>query len=134
MACLQVFTLGGSRKNDDATESGYYVVRSLFAKSLAETTEHIAQKGLSNELSPVLIQFISTLAERLGIQVSEKIAAQAVPIIGALGGVAINSIFIDHFQDMAKGHFTIRKLERKYGREQMKLLYTELNGQRLLDK
>lgn len=42
-----------------------------------------------------------------------KAAAQAVAAIGAVGGVAINTLFIDHFQDMAKGHFIVRKLERK---------------------
>jgi hypothetical protein len=130
-ACLEVFALGGASKADDATESGYYVVRSLLAKSLAEVTEHMAQKGLSNELSPILIRFISTIAERFGIQVSEKIAAQAVPIIGALGGAVINTVFIDHFQDMARGHFTVRKLELKYGKEQVRALYVEFNGQRL---
>lgn len=55
-----------------------------------------------------------------------KAAAQAVPAIGAVGGAAINTLFIDHFQDMAKGHFIVRKLERKYGEnaisQQYKLL------------
>jgi hypothetical protein len=48
---------------------------------------------------------------------SEKAAAQAVPAIGAAGGAIINTLFIDHFQDMARGHFIIRRLERKYGKE-----------------
>lgn len=130
-ACLEVFALGGPSNADDATESGYYVVRSLLAKSLAEATEHMAQKGLSNELSPILIHFISTIAERFGIQVSEKIAAQAVPIIGALGGAVINTVFIDHFQDMARGHFTVRMLERQYGKEAVALWYAEFNQLRL---
>jgi hypothetical protein len=26
-------------------------------------------------------------------------------------------VFINHFQDMARGHFAIRRLERKYGAE-----------------
>jgi len=47
--------------------------------------------------------------------VSEKAAAQAVPAIGAAGGAIINTLFIDHFQDMARGHFVVRRLERKYG-------------------
>jgi EcsC protein family len=29
-----------------------------------------------------------------------------VPIIGALGGAAVNYAFIDHFQEIARAHFT----------------------------
>ena len=55
--------------------------------------------------------FISTAAkERFGIQVSEKISA----------------VFIDHFQDMTQAHFTVRKLERKYGKEHVALWYTDI--------
>ncbi|MGB9655552.1 MAG: EcsC family protein, partial [Pseudolabrys sp.] len=35
----------------------------------------------------------------------------------ALGGAAINYAFIDHFQSVARGHFTVRRLERKYGKD-----------------
>lgn len=34
--------------------------------------------------------------------------------MGALGGALINTVFIDHFQSMARGHFIIRRLESKY--------------------
>ncbi|MGC1315990.1 MAG: EcsC family protein, partial [Pseudolabrys sp.] len=40
-----------------------------------------------------------------------------IPVIGALGGAAINYAFIDHFQSVARGHFTVRRLERKYGKD-----------------
>ena len=53
----------------------------------------------------------------------EKAAAQAVPAIGAAGGAIINTLFIDHFQDMARGHFIIRRLERKYGKEAVEATY-----------
>jgi hypothetical protein len=59
---------------------------------------------------------ITQIAQRFSIQVSEKAAAQAVPAIGAAGGAIINTLFIDHFQDLARGHFIVRRLERKYGK------------------
>ena len=58
---------------------------------------------------------MSLIGARFGIVVSEKAAAQAIPIIGAAGGALINTIFISHYQDMARGHFAVRRLERKYG-------------------
>jgi hypothetical protein len=66
---------------------------------------------------PVLLRLINQLAIRFEINVTEKLAAQAVPVIGAVGGAAINTLFIDHFQDMAHGHFIIRSLERSYSPE-----------------
>lgn len=117
MACIEVFALGGPSKSDDATESGYFAVRAALAQSVTNATEYIARNGLLEEGSPALVQLIIKIAERFSIQVSEKAAAQAVPAIGAAGGAIINTLFIDHFQDMARGHFIVRRLERKYGKE-----------------
>ena len=66
---------------------------------------------------PVLLRLINQLALRFEINVTEKLAAQAIPVLGAVGGAAINTMFIDHFQDMAHGHFIIRRLERGYSAE-----------------
>ena len=50
----------------------------------------------------------------------------AVPAIGAIGGSLINGIFMSHFQNMARGHFKIRKLERKYGKDEVRRAYKAL--------
>ena len=126
MACIEVFAFGGSNQSDDGTESGYFAVRSALAKSVAEAAEHVARKGLTDQAAPALVRLISRIAERFGIQVSQKAAAQAIPAIGAAGGAIINTLFIDHFQDMARGHFIIRKLERKYGQQAVRELYNSL--------
>jgi len=60
------------------------------------------------------------------VNVSEKVAAQAVPVIGAAGGVAINVMFIDHFQEMARGHFIVRRLERTYDPQLVRAEYERL--------
>lgn len=126
MACLEVFALGGNNTSDDGSESGYFIVRALLSKTVAESAEFIAVKGLAEKGMPVLLRFLTKVAERFSIQITEKVAAQAIPIVGAAGGAIINTIFIDHFQDMATGHFIVRKLERKYGKAQIKELYNSL--------
>jgi hypothetical protein len=55
--------------------------------------------------------------------VSEKLAAQAVPVVGAIGGAGVNLLFMNHFQDMAEGHFTVRRLERQYGKTMVQDAY-----------
>jgi len=123
IACIEVFALGGPSISDDASESGYFAVRAGLAQYVTKTAEYIAQKGLTEEGAPALVRLIIQIAERFSIQVSEKAAAQAVPAIGAAGGAIINALFIDHFQDMARGHFIVRRLERKYGKEVVEETY-----------
>jgi hypothetical protein len=114
LACIEVFALGGRTSKDDASESGYFAVRAALATAVSEAAEFIAERGLAKEGAPAIARLISLLTERFGVTVSEKAAAQAVPALGAVGGALINLVFIDHFQDMARGHFTVRRLERKY--------------------
>lgn len=114
LACLEVFALGGNSKTDDGAETGYFAIRSILAKSISETSKFILEKGIIEEGAPVLLNLITKIGKRFSIQISEKAAGQAIPLIGAAGGAIINVMFMDHFQDMAKGHFIVRKLERKY--------------------
>ncbi len=126
IACIEVFALGGPGKDDDAVETGYFAIRSGLAKSVTDAAQHIASKGLSGKSSPALIKLISQISSRFGIQVSEKMAAQAIPVIGAVGGAVINTLFIDHFQAMARGHFIVLRLEKKYGFDVIKQAYAVL--------
>jgi EcsC protein family len=126
LACLEVFALSGSRQADDATESGYYAVRTALAKALSEAAEYFAERGVARKGAPALVQFVSQIAKRFGVPVSQKVVAQSVPVIGAAGGAMINLLFIDHFQAVARGHFIVRRLERKYGSEEVKRAYLAL--------
>ncbi len=126
MACLEVFALGGNTTLDDSSENGYFAVRAMLAKTLSEASEFLAARTITEEGAPVLIKFLAGISQRFGIQITEKAAAQAIPLIGAAGGAMINTLFMDHYQDMAKGHFIVRKLERRYGKELIQNLYLEL--------
>ena len=52
-----------------------------------------------------------------------KFAAQAVPIVGAAAGATLNTMFTDYYQDMARGHFIVRRLELKYGEDVVRTCY-----------
>jgi hypothetical protein len=114
LACLQVFALGPNASGE-AIESAYYATRAALAQVTRDAAAFIAQKGVTREGAPVLINFIGRIAARFGLEVSEKAAAQLIPIAGAAGGLALNVLFTDHFQRLAEGHFAIRRLERTYG-------------------
>lgn len=127
LACLTVFALGGSSGKDNNAESGYYAVKILLAQQLSEAAKYIVERGLAEEGAPALVRLLATIASRFGVTVSQKAAASAVPLIGAAGGALINSIFMDHFQSMARGHFIMRGLENKYGREEVSRLYNRVS-------
>ncbi|WP_178991479.1 EcsC family protein [Winogradskyella schleiferi] len=130
MACLQVFALGGDAADDDGMEMSYYTTRIALNSALNKVSASGIKMGLDSLVkgasvlgSNAMGNFLSKIATRLSLLISEKFLAQAVPFVGAVGGGGLNYVFVDHFQKMASAHFTIRRLERKYGEDVVKLHY-----------
>ena len=126
LACLEVFALGSRSNRDDALETAYFAVRSALSRAVSEAAQHIAEKGLTQKGAPAIVRLIGQIASRFGVTVSEKLAAQALSVLGAAGRALINTLFLAHFQDMARGHFIVRRLERRYGPEIVKREYEKL--------
>jgi len=123
LSCVQVFALGGRPGSADASESGYFAVRGMLAKSVTQAARFVVERGVVEEGGPILVRFITQVASRFGLVVTQKLAAQAIPLVGALGGATVNYAFIQHFQEVARGHFTVRRLERAYGKEAVRKAY-----------
>ena len=124
--CVQVLALGGKNSSDDGAEIGYFVAREAMAKAVSNAAAHIVKNGMVKEEAPALVKMIIQIAERYSITVTEKAAAQLMPILGGIGGALINTIFISHFQDIARGHFTVKRLESEVGAKEVKERYAEL--------
>lgn len=109
--CLNVFALEGGRMSDkgsdDDAEAGFFVTRAMLNKILSQSTS----------------KWLEIIATRFGVTVGEKVAAQAAPVLGAVAGATLNNLFIDYYQDMARGYFTIRKLERDYSPALVQMMY-----------
>ncbi len=125
LECVQVLAFGGPASSDDAAEVGYFMAREAMAKAVSEAASYLAKHGLQTEAAPAVVRLILRIAERYSISVTEKAAAQLVPIVGGIGGALINTIFIDHFQSIARGHFTVRRLEKKYSPQLVQEKYIE---------
>ncbi|MFN0130787.1 MAG: EcsC family protein [Verrucomicrobiales bacterium] len=126
LACLEVLALGGVGETRDPRRHGYYAIRLALASAVGEATRFVAQRGVVSHGAPPLVRLITQIAGRLSVQVTEKAAAQALPLIGAAGGAIINLMFLDHFQDMARGHFAVRRLERRHGQDATRAAYEAL--------
>ncbi len=125
LACLTVFALGG-KSDSTSVETSYYAVRTALSRAISDAAKYISERGILDQGVPILMRFIAKIASRFGMVVSQKAAATAIPIVGAVGGVAINTLFIHHFQNMARGHFTIRRLERRYEEKIVKAEYDRI--------
>src|SRR5438876_1944317 len=126
LACLEVFALGSPPTDQRGIDIDYFAVRAMLARSLVEVADFAIDKGAIREGAPLFVRFLTQIASRFGIIVSQKLAAQAVAVLGALGGAAVNLAFIEHFQDVARGHFTVRRLERVYGADVVRAEYDRL--------
>ena len=128
LACIEVFALGGRSGSEHLHESGYFAVRAALARSVSGAVRQVAERGIIDEGASAIVRLLSQIGSRFGVVVSQKVAAQAVPVLGALGGAAVNTAFIDHFQSLARGHFTVRRLERIYGKGTVRLAYEQIRS------
>jgi hypothetical protein len=129
LACVEVFALGGRAPGEAGVDGSYFAIRGVLAKTVSESARFIVQRGLVDETAPVLARLVVQIAARFGLVVSQKLAAQAIPVIGAFGGAAVNLAFTEHFQTLARGHFIVRRLERAHGAEAVRFDYERLRNE-----
>lgn len=113
--CLKVFALGGTTAADDAAESGYFAVRIALAEALKGAVGRTIVPG-----------FVAAVASRFVGPMGLKVSAQAAPILGAAAGAAVNIAFLEHFRSVARGHFTLRRLEREHGAARVRAAWDAL--------
>ena len=125
LACLEIFALGtgSSRKRLDV---GYYATRALLTKLAGDASAYLIERGAVSASTPAVNSLISEIVTRFGVIASERVAASALPVLGAIGGAAVNVLFMNHFQRIAQGHFIVRRLERLYGSAPVRRRYHEL--------
>lgn len=99
-ACLEVFALSEHRNGADG-QAGYWAARAALS--------HLAIDG-----------FMRRIATLLGISFTQKFLTRLVPVVGAATGGALNYAFMDYYQQMARVHFAVRQLERRYDPAQVR--------------
>ena len=123
LECLRVLAMGGPGGADDAADSGYFAMRIALARAVSDAAQALAARSANAATTPALLRLIATVAARFQVHVTQKGAAMLVPALGAVGGATINLLFVDHFQNMSRGHFAVRRLERLYGEGMVRRQY-----------
>lgn len=94
--CLAVFGEGAMGEGDDGVDTAFLGAR----LSLSGTALH----GL-----------IARVAPRFAALLGQKLASQAVPVLGAAAGAGTNYAFIGYYTEIAHVHFGLRRLVRAHG-------------------
>jgi EcsC family protein len=89
--CVQVFAAAGPLEHDDGSD-------------LAFLSARVALTGAAMQA------IIARVAPRLAIVMGQKLAAQTIPVLGAVAGAATNYAYTSYYTDVAHVHFGLRRL------------------------
>jgi len=98
LECLAVFGAGAQGPEDDGVDTAFIGARLGITGA--------AVHGLMKQVAP-----------RFATILSQKLATQAVPLLGAAAGAGTNYAFTDYYVEMAHVHFGLRKVARDHGAE-----------------
>lgn len=89
--CVRVFSAAGPLTRDDGTDLSFLTLR-------------ITLTG------PAMQRLIAAVAPKLAVVLGQKLAAQAVPVLGAVAGATTNYVYTRYYQEIAQVHFGLRRL------------------------
>ena len=89
--CVHVFASAGPLDHDDGADIAFLSARMALSGMAVQT-------------------LIKRVAPRLAVVLGQKLAAQTVPVLGAVAGAATNYAYTSYYTDMAHVHFGLRRL------------------------
>ncbi|PJF10487.1 EcsC family protein [Pseudorhodobacter sp. MZDSW-24AT] len=96
--CIKVFGAGSPLAEDDGINTSFVSARLTLT-------------------GPAVQKVIATVAPKLAATLGQKLAAQAVPVIGAVTGAALNAAFLSYFTEVARIRFALLRLSQIHGAE-----------------
>ncbi|MEX0316691.1 MULTISPECIES: EcsC family protein [unclassified Ruegeria] len=89
--CIRVLSAAGPLAEDDGADLGFFSVRLTLTGGAMQ-------------------RLIAQVAPRLATALGQKLAAQAVPVLGAVAGGGTNYVYTRYYQQVARVHFGLRRL------------------------
>ncbi len=89
--CIQVFAAAGPLEGDDGVDLAFLSARAALSGAALQS-------------------LIARIAPRFATVLGQKLAAQTVPVLGAVAGAATNYAFTSYYTEIAHVHFGLRKL------------------------
>ncbi len=98
--CVRVFTAGSPLAADDGVNTSFLSAR------LTVT-------------GPAIQRVIASVAPKLATALGQKLAAQAVPVLGAVAGAGLNAAYLRYYREMAEIRFALLRLAEQHGAEEI---------------
>lgn len=89
--CIRIFAAAGPLEKDDGADLGFLSARLALTGGAVQT-------------------MIARVAPRLATVMGQKLAAQTVPVLGAVAGAGTNLLYSRYYQQIAHVHFGLRRL------------------------
>lgn len=89
--CIRVFAAAGPLSKDDGGDLAFFTLRLTLTGGAVQ-------------------KLIATVAPKLAIALGHKLAAQTVPVLGAVAGASANYVYTRYYQEIAQVHFGLRRL------------------------
>ncbi|MFN3281234.1 MAG: EcsC family protein [Tabrizicola sp.] len=96
--CLQVFSAGSPLKQDDGVNTSFIGSRLALTGSAVQN-------------------LIAAIAPKLAAVLGQKLAAQAIPVLGAVSGATLNAAYLTFYREVARVRFALLKLAQVHGTE-----------------
>jgi hypothetical protein len=96
--CLQVFAAGSPLKQDDGVNTSFIGSRLALTGSTVQN-------------------LIAAIVPKLAGVLGQKLAAQAIPVLGAVSGAALNAAFLSYYREIARVRFALVALAKVHGTE-----------------
>ncbi|MFM2366149.1 MAG: hypothetical protein RIR95_757 [Pseudomonadota bacterium] len=108
-ACLEVFAAGSPLAADDGVNTSFFSARLTLT-------------------GPALNKLIATIAPKLAAALGQKLAAQAIPVLGAVTGAALNAAYLTYYREMARIRFALMRLTIQHGAERVMAEFIAAQG------
>ncbi len=96
--CLRIFGAGSPLAQDDGVNTSFFTARLTLTGQAVQN-------------------LIAAVAPRLAAALGQKLAAQAVPVLGAVSGAALNAAFLTYYRELARIRFGLLRLAQVHGAE-----------------
>lgn len=96
--CLRVFGAGSPLASDDGLNTSFLTARMTITGSAVHS-------------------LIAKVAPKLAVVLGQKLAAQAMPVLGAVTGAALNAAFLSYYREVARIRFALLRLAELHGVE-----------------
>ncbi|MFN7223136.1 MAG: EcsC family protein [Paracoccaceae bacterium] len=98
--CIRVFGAGSPLAEDDGINTSFFSARLTLT-------------------GPAVQKVIASVAPKLATALGQKLAAQAIPVLGAVTGAALNAAFLSYYTEIARVRFALLRLSQTHDAAQV---------------